>query len=486
MRAQTKGGIGVVIIALVAIGAVLFLNRGGSAPTAVETTSDAQDSLLVREDSRVVGEPARSGDVTLVEFLDFECEACGSVYPAVEQLRAEYDGRVTFVARYFPLPGHVNAEPAARAVESAARQGEFEAMYQMMYETQTEWGESQDPKDDVWLWVGIVPVSLLLGPVVRLASPARTIHLVLVRATGGDPDQGVATMPPWLGYWPAAIGLFAFVWLELVYPGATYLGPLRLWFALYLAVTVIGAAVFGQQWLARTDPFEVYASLVARLSIWGRRADGTLIVVNPLRNMTGLRGEAGLVAVVAVLLGSTAFDSFRESPVWVRFSQRTLLDNTALDTGVLLAACALVGVSFFIAVAAAGPGNDGAPRRHMPRQLAASIVPVIVGYMVAHYLTLFVEVGQQTLAQVSDPLSNGSDLFGTGDLSVSYFLSTNPTLLAVIKVLAIVIGHVLGVIVAHDRSLQLLPPRRHLVGQLPLLGAMTLYTFTGLYLLFGL
>lgn len=338
----------------------------------------------------------------------------------------------------------------------------------------------------VWLWVGIVPVSLLLGPVVSLASPARTIHLILARATGGDPDQGIATMPSWLGYWPAAIGLFAFVWLELVYPEATYLGPLRLWFALYLAATVIGAAVFGASWLSRADPFEVYANLVSRLSVWGRRADGTLIMVSPLRNMTGLRGDAGLVAVVAVLLGSTAFDSFRESVPWVRFSQRTMLDNTALDTGVLLAACALVGATFFVSVAAAGPGNDGTPRRHMPRQLAASIVPVIVGYMVAHYLTLFVEVGQQTLVQVSDPLSNGSDLFGTSGWGVSYFLSTNPTLLATIKVLAIVVGHVLGVIVAHDRSLQLLPSRRHLVGQLPLLGAMTLYTFTGLYLLFGL
>ena len=77
-------------------------------------------------------------------------ETAASVEQQVEQLRAEYDGRVTFVARYFPLPGHVNAEPAARAVESAARQGEFEEMYQMMYETQAEWGESQDPKDDLF------------------------------------------------------------------------------------------------------------------------------------------------------------------------------------------------------------------------------------------------------------------------------------------------------------------------------------------------
>jgi protein-disulfide isomerase len=88
--------------------------------------------------------------VTLVEFLDFECEACGAAFPLVEQLREEYAGKVTFVARYFPLPGHFNAERAARAVEAAARQGEFETMYQMMYETQSSWGEAQTPHDDLF------------------------------------------------------------------------------------------------------------------------------------------------------------------------------------------------------------------------------------------------------------------------------------------------------------------------------------------------
>ena len=82
--------------------------------------------------------------MTVVEFLDFECESCLAAYPFVEQLREEYDGRVTFVARYFPMPGHANAENAAVAVEAAAQQGRFEDMYHRMYETQPEWGERQE------------------------------------------------------------------------------------------------------------------------------------------------------------------------------------------------------------------------------------------------------------------------------------------------------------------------------------------------------
>ena len=101
-------------------------------------------ALLVRADSHRLGVPA--GDrVRFVEFLDFECEACRAAFPTVERLRAEYAGRVDFVARYFPLPGHANAEPAAAAVEAAARQGRFEPMYRTMYETQALWGDQRVP-----------------------------------------------------------------------------------------------------------------------------------------------------------------------------------------------------------------------------------------------------------------------------------------------------------------------------------------------------
>ncbi|MEV0621440.1 thioredoxin domain-containing protein [Nonomuraea sp. NPDC050404] len=101
---------------------------------------------VVREDSHRLG-TAADGKVTLVEFLDFECEACRAYFPTVEQLRKDYAGRVTFVARYFPIGGHFNAERAARAVEAAAKQGKFDAMYRRMYETQSQWGEKQVPAD---------------------------------------------------------------------------------------------------------------------------------------------------------------------------------------------------------------------------------------------------------------------------------------------------------------------------------------------------
>ena len=113
-----------------------------------------------------------------------------------------------------------------------------------------------------------------------------------------------------------------------------------------------------------------------------------------------------------------------------------------------------------------GVGPDR-PRRELPSQFAHSIVPIVIGYVIAHYLTYLLEVGEQTIVYMSDPFSTGSNWFGTADWPVSYFFSFHPTALATIKVLAVVVGHVVGVIAAHDRAIHLLPRKHQLTGQLP-------------------
>lgn len=352
----------------------------------------------------------------------------------------------------------------------------------------------------VLLWVGLVPASLLLGPFWKAISPVRTVNLAFAKLAGSDPDTGLRRYPERLGYWPAALGLLAFVWLELVYPYSTELGPVRLWFALYVAAMLVGGAVFGSTFYARADPFEVYSTMVARMSVWGWRdrtgasgtaaadgRDGTareLVVRSPLANLDRTPPRPGLVAVVAVLFGSTAYDSFRDASAWLQLTQS--LDRTlaiALNNVVLLAFCVVVGA--LLAAATAAYPAEGHPRRALPGLFAHSVVPIIVGYVVAHYLSYLVQTGQQTVILMSDPLSNGSDLLGTGDWSVNYWLAYHPTFLAVTKVLAVVVGHVLGVVAAHERSIQVLPRRHQLTGQLPLLVVMVAFTAGGLYLLFA-
>lgn len=149
MKAQWKISLGILAAFVVVVGALLLLNGRDDDETSAKDRAADPPASLVGEDSRILGEEG-DGGVVFEEFLDFECEACGAAYPLIEELRKQYAGQVTFVARYFPLPGHFNAERAARAVESAARQGKFEEMYQMMYETQSSWGEQQEPLDGLF------------------------------------------------------------------------------------------------------------------------------------------------------------------------------------------------------------------------------------------------------------------------------------------------------------------------------------------------
>lgn len=138
---------------LVTVFVVITLVIGGGVYLSVrDSQSKAQVTdagQLVRDNSRKLNDVPNS-KATFVEFLDFECEACGAAFPMIEQLRSQYGDRVNFVIRYFPIQSHFNAERSARAVEAAAQQDKLEPMYKKMYETQTQWAEQQVPADDVF------------------------------------------------------------------------------------------------------------------------------------------------------------------------------------------------------------------------------------------------------------------------------------------------------------------------------------------------
>ena len=335
----------------------------------------------------------------------------------------------------------------------------------------------------VLVWVGIVPLSLLFGRVARALSPVRTINLALAAVLGSDPKRGLFNYPERLGIWPAALLLLAFVWQELVNPDGMFLDSVRIWLAIYLALMLVGAALFGDTWLSRADPFEVYSDLVARLSIWGRNDAGQLVVRSPLANLARTTALPGLVATVAILFGSTAFDSAKDMLWWIRFTGEHRDHEVLINTAALIGLCLAVGVSFTLA--AMSTRDSAVPHRDLPRLLAHSVIPIICGYMFAHYLSYFVEQGQATIQQLSDPLVRGDDYLGTASLQPNIWLSLHPTFLAVTKVLGVVLGHVVGVIAAHDRAIGLLPARSHVTGQLGMLAIMVAFTVSGLFLLFG-
>ncbi|MBH0776766.1 hypothetical protein [Nocardia bovistercoris] len=336
----------------------------------------------------------------------------------------------------------------------------------------------------IYVWVGVMIASLLVGPVWKIVSPPRALHRAVCALSGRRVTESLFAYPPGLGRWPAVVGLFSFVWLELVYPEPGSVAAVTTWIVGYLVVTTAGLIVFGVAWGENGDPLEVYSSLLARLSPVGRRDTGEPVLRAPLDNLAGTPAVAGSVAVAATLLGSTAFDSFSTFPAW-RALQADLADPfpVLLRTAGLLGFIVVVGGAFTLASRATG-GVTASERARLPVLLAPSLTPIVAGYLVAHYLTFLLEKGQATAVLFADPFHRGWNLAGLADREVSYLLSTHPAALGTVKVAAVLLGHILGVAAAHDRCLRLLPPAHRRTGQLALMLTMVAFTFTGLYLLF--
>ncbi|MET9323964.1 hypothetical protein ABZX75_27875 [Streptomyces sp. NPDC003038] len=320
----------------------------------------------------------------------------------------------------------------------------------------------------VLLWVGLVPASLLLGPIWRLLNPLRTLHRLLCRGLRRrDPDR---PLPARLGQWPAAAGLFAFTWLELVAPDPASTTTLLLALTAYTTVQLLLAARFGERWFADGDAFEAYSDLLARLSPFGRRSDGRLVVRNPFHGLDATPERPGLVATVCVLLGSTAYDGFSDNPSWINAIQTSPLGRTPTATLGLLCSVALVATLYCLCAAATRLVCG--PHPGPLTAFAHSLVPIALGYLIAHYFSLLVTEGPRTVSMAlgTDKAPESAPPLGSGAL-------------AALQVIAVVTGHVLGVVAAHDRSVRLFPPAKAVAGQLPLLALMITYTIGGLSLL---
>ncbi|QDE35787.1 disulfide bond formation protein DsbA [Microbacterium foliorum] len=181
-----------IAIAVAMILAIVGIVYAMSQQAADPAPPEGEKLQTVRTDSHVLDDGGPDA-VTVVEFLDFECEACGAFYPIIEDLREQYDGEITYVVRYFPLPGHINSTQAALAAEAAAEQDRFEDMYHRLFETQAQWGEQSEETPEVFRTLA---VELGLDMAAYDAAVADPATLERVQADKSDGEQlGVRSTP---------------------------------------------------------------------------------------------------------------------------------------------------------------------------------------------------------------------------------------------------------------------------------------------------
>jgi hypothetical protein len=337
----------------------------------------------------------------------------------------------------------------------------------------------------VGFWVGLVPVSVLLGNVWAWLNPWRAAADVV--AWTWD-RAGLAWDPPFayperLGRWPAALLLLAFTALELAYTDPGDPRILALAIAIYSWVTWVGIAAFGRDaWLPNGEAFTVYFGLLARLAPVGLR-DGRLGLRAPLDRVARIPEPPGTVAFVAVMLGTVAFDGFSRTTWWQDrlFRIETELGVIVFNALGLLAAVVIVAVAYVLAVEVAR--RIGRERARLEQAFVGSLIPIALAYVIAHYLTYLLVQGQLLIPLASDPFGYDWDLFGTIDYRVNVQpLGADAVWYA--QAGALVVGHVLGLVIAHDKALALFGSTKvALRTQYAMLGLMVLYTVGGLWLL---
>lgn len=362
----------------------------------------------------------------------------------------------------------------------------------------------------VLFWVGLLFVSGFVGDVWQVLSPFDTLAALPHRggpgtssgdvagdaaadeAPAGDAPEGHEPEDPPdggyvdHGYWPAAAGLLAFVWVELVYPDRARPRDLFVLLAAYTVVMLACAARWGRGWLRRGEAFAALFGILAHIAPLHRTEDGRLQLRPPFAGLATLEWRPGLEAVVLVALGSTSFDGLSRTQLWIDLTGDLGTPATVLaGTAGLLWAVGAVATAYILAMRVAAHLVDG---QMGPEELRASfvhsLVPIVLAYAIAHYFSLLLLEGQTSIALISDPFGRGWDLFGTAGRTVNYNLVT-PATVAYVQCAAIVIGHVAGVVLAHDRALALFDKRSASRSQYPLLVAMVVFTVGGLFLLLG-
>ncbi|MEZ0293444.1 MAG: fenitrothion hydrolase, partial [Solirubrobacteraceae bacterium] len=343
----------------------------------------------------------------------------------------------------------------------------------------------------VALWVGVPFVSLFLGDVWRLISPWRAIGRasgwLMARVT--DPPEPLA-YPARLGRWPAALGVAGFGICELCWATAREPAPVAIIMLVYLVVMLVGMSLYGvEAWTRNADPLGVYFSLFASLAPVTRHG-GALYARPPVVGAGRIDGSHGTAAVIITGLGVTAFDGASEGPLFNDilpnlqdfFGGLGLNAEKALELGFVTGMLVAIGIIALIwSLAVRGmPPIDG---RRPGAALVHSLVPILAAYVVAHYFSLFVYNGQDLWRLASDPLGDGSDLFGGAGSTIDYNV-IDATQIWWVQICVLVAGHVVGLVLAHDRALVLYGSHRDATrSQLVMLVLMVVFTCLGLWLL---
>jgi hypothetical protein len=351
----------------------------------------------------------------------------------------------------------------------------------------------------VYFWVVIPFVSVLFGDVFRAVNPWLAIGKAtgwVVRRTGAAGPDGAEPLeyPAWLGRWPAAIGVLVFAWVELVYADKDDPSQLATMALAYTAVQLVGMSLYGvAQWSTRGDAFGVYFGMFARISPLHWRDRG--LFSRPfLGGAPKLTAGAGTVPLLCIMIGTTSFDGFSQGTTWQSIVPhlQDFFDSLGFNAehalewagtiGIILMCC-FIALLYRLGVLGMHTVGRRLGTAGLSRAFVHTLIPIAFAYVLAHYFSLVAYQGQAIAPLLSDPLGDGKDYFGWADVTINYTW-ISATGIWYVQVAALVLGHVAGLALAHDRALALFERARDATrSQYWMLAVMVAFTSLGLWLL---
>ena len=354
----------------------------------------------------------------------------------------------------------------------------------------------------VWIigWVGLAYVSAFVGNLWAVINPWRTIFEsidTIYRGITGWPELSLRLpYPAALGVWPAFALLLAFSWIELVYPNPAVPRVIA-WLAIaYSALTFAGMFLFGRErWLQRGEVFTLVFGTFARFApIEIRTGPHRGMWLRPFGAglLAGGAVSTSMVAFVLLLLATVLYDGALGTPEWSALEGAIAAHVSTFGDFKLMAIRTAGLVAFWLVFFGAYVGVNAvmsavAQWRLSPlaiaRSFALTLVPIAIGYHLAHYLTFLLIQGQYIIPLASDPFGFGWNLFGTAGYRVDIAI-VDARFAWVTAVTAILLGHVAAVYLAHVKAMQVLDARSiALRSQVPLTALMVVYTFVSLSIL---
>ena len=333
----------------------------------------------------------------------------------------------------------------------------------------------------VLVWVGVAMASAFLGDLWATVNPIATLADLggrIPRPVRSEIESAPAAAPLSL------LGIVVFLWMELAFHLGAAPRTIGAYLVLYTITVVAGAMLYGPAWAGRADGFSILFRTIAALAPLHRDADGALRLRYPVAGLARMSMGPGTVRLVLVVIGATTFDGFSRSSLWLDIvSNRSGWELTAVNSGGLVFGIGVVMALYRVAIAAMAR-ITGEPEHELGDLFGPSLVPIMVAYTVAHYFSFLAFEGQNLIRLASDPYGLGWNLFGTAGWRVDYTVLSTGTI-AWTQTSAIAVGHVVAVLVAHDRALERFPPEIAVRSQYPMLAVMIAFTIGGLLLLLG-